>query len=897
MKIRNVLSKAAAVVTAAVMAVSAVPMTAFAQFNMSEFDSGYTYPTEMRGLTAFQIVNDMGAGWNLGNSLESDYNENYWGNPTTTKAMIDILAEKGYTTLRVPVRWDDHYNSDYQIQTDYMDRVETVVNYGLANDMYVILNVHHNDIQQRVSTDATVQKQVTEEMNSIWTQIATRFKDYGDKLIFETINEPRYEEDWTGNADLFACVNLYNETARAAIRATGGNNSERLIMMPTYCASGDLAKINGWDKNGSDDMIAVSIHAYLPFDFAFSRDGHSDWLESDLMELQSFFDRIGDRFISNGIPVVIGEFGSVDKGNTEERALLADIYGGMARAFATQDIPTVWWDNNCVGTDGENFGIFNRRTLSFIYPEISESHIGAYKGDPEAEAAESGERVYVSETKSCVGWGNIGKWDASIITDMADNDKLQLTFTAGNPKLVLSNDDNSTSRHWTLVDPDSVVNGVATWTRASLYAAYGYDFSDLACFYMSCGENSMTATKMAMVFGRGGHTHSYNGAQTVTIRPTATTCGRMTVQCSVTGCSDVKISVMPALGETATKPVVTAISGEGQVTLSWNAVSGATKYYVYSYLNGSYTGQGITTSTSYTVKNLAGGTKYGFVVRAYIGGALTPFTSADIAYATPTGATKPVVTAKAGEGEVTLSWNAVSGATKYYVYSYLNGSYTGQGITTSTSYTVKNLAGGTKYGFVVRAYIGGALTPFTSADIAYATPTGATKPVVTAKAGEGQVTLSWNAVSGATKYYVYSYLNGSYTGQGITTSTSCTVSNLAGGTKYGFVVRAYIGGALTPFTSADIAYATPTLASKPVVTATAGEGEVTLSWNAVSGATKYYVYSYLNGKYTAQLITASTSCTVSNLAGGTKYGFVVRAYIGGALTPFTSADIAYATTN
>lgn len=181
--------------------------------NTSEFASGYSYPTQMRGLTAFQLVSDMGAGWNLGNSLESSDSETNWGNPKTTKSMIDAIAAKGFTTLRVPVRWDDHYSdsSKYIISAEYMDRVETVVNYGLANGMYVILNVHHNDLQTAVSSSTSAQNKISEELVAIWKQIGTRFKNYGDKLIFEVNNEPRRGEDWTGNASYYKCVNANNE--------------------------------------------------------------------------------------------------------------------------------------------------------------------------------------------------------------------------------------------------------------------------------------------------------------------------------------------------------------------------------------------------------------------------------------------------------------------------------------------------------------------------------------------------------------------------------------------------------------------------------------------------------------------------------------------------------------
>ena len=350
-----------------------------------------------------------------------------------------------------------------------------------------------------------------------------------------------------------------------------------------------------------------------------------------------------------------------------------------------------------------------------------------------------------------------------------------------------------------------------------------------------------------------------------------------------------------ATPEASIKPVVTAKAGDGEVTLNWTALDGATRYAVYSYLNGKYYAQGTTTATTATVKNLTNGTKYGFLVRAYINGVWTSFTAADNVYATPEASIKPVVTAKAGDGKVTLNWAALDGATRYAVYSYLNGKYYAQGTTTATTYTVDSLTNGTKYGFLVRAYVNGAWTSFTAADNVYATPEASNKPVLTVNAGNASVQLTWTAPEGATRYAVYSYLNGKYYAQGTTTATTATVKDLTNGTKYGFLVRAYVNGAWTSFTSADVVYATPAVSSKPVLTVTARDGEAVLVWTAPAGATKYNVYSYLNGKYYAQGTTTATTSTIKNLTNGTKYGFLVRAFVNGAWTTFTSDDIVYAT--
>ena len=334
--------------------------------------------TTMRGMSAAEIVADMGAGWNMGNSLESENNETYWGNPKITREMVNAIANQGFTTIRIPVRWDDNYSdaSSYTISSSYMDRVEEVVNYGLDAGLYVIINVHHNDLQTMVSTDYSTQQRVKNELQAIWTQVGNRFKNYGDKLVFEVNNEPRCGDDWGGNTEYYNCVNQYNEVARAAIRATGGNNTERLVMLPTYCASADSPKVWGWDNlTDSDDMIAVSIHAYKPWDFAYEGNGHSNWIDSDYTELKGIFEELNAAFVSKGIPVVIGEFGATDKSNYSDRTKYAEIYASFAKQYG---MACIWWDNHATGYGGEHFGIFDRNSCTFIYPDIANAMINVY---------------------------------------------------------------------------------------------------------------------------------------------------------------------------------------------------------------------------------------------------------------------------------------------------------------------------------------------------------------------------------------------------------------------------------------------------------------------------------------------------------------------------------------
>ena len=349
----------------------------------------------------------------------------------------------------------------------------------------------------------------------------------------------------------------------------------------------------------------------------------------------------------------------------------------------------------------------------------------------------------------------------------------------------------------------------------------------------------------------------------------------------------------------ANKPKITKVTPDnGQVTLSWSGVSGATNYAVYSVVNGQWQNHGYTRNGYMTVTGLANGIRYGFAVKAYVNGAWTSVTSSDIVYATPAASTKPKITkATPDNGQVTLTWTSVNGATRYAVYSVINGQWTNRGSTTATSMRVKNLANGIKYGFAVKAYVNGAWSTVTSSDIVYATPAVSTKPKITkAAAGNGQVTLTWSGISGASKYAVYSYLNGQWTNRGTTTATSMTVKNLANGIKYGFAVKAYVNGAWSAVTSSDIVYATPTAPSSPKITsATAGVESVSLKWTAVTGASRYAIYTYINGSMNQVATVKGTSYNVQGLVGGIRYGFLVRAYVGSTWTSYTGSDIVYCT--
>jgi len=173
-------------------------------------------------------------GWNLGNTLESDTYEENWGNPHTSQEIINGVLNKGYKSIRIPIKWDNNYtdSSSYTIDNNLLNRVKEIVDYIYNKNKFVIINVHHNAIQKLYNNDN--KEKIKTELNSIWKQISNYFINYDDKLIFEVINEPRNgDSDWIGNSELYNIVNECNEIGLQAIRNTGGNNKYRFVILPT----------------------------------------------------------------------------------------------------------------------------------------------------------------------------------------------------------------------------------------------------------------------------------------------------------------------------------------------------------------------------------------------------------------------------------------------------------------------------------------------------------------------------------------------------------------------------------------------------------------------------------------------------------------------------------------
>ena len=314
--------------------------------------------SDIRNITAMEVTEEMEVGWNLGNSFDViSRDKTAWGNPLPSKPIIDAVRAQGFKTLRIPITWAFHMGEapDYTVEEEYLDRVEEVVNYGLNNDMYVIINTHHDEW---IEPTFAQEEEVSDRLAKLWTQIANRFKDYNDFLIFETLNEPRLRNtpvEWIGNDEGRTLVNTYNQVSVDAIRATGGNNAERFLMIPTYAANTIPGSFDELVIPNNDPKIIVSIHTYFPFQFTLEQPGTASWgTAQELADLDAELDKVRSFFVAQGQAVVLGEWGTINKNNVSTRIDYTIEYVSRAKE---KGLTTVVWD------DGGNLQLYDRHGL------------------------------------------------------------------------------------------------------------------------------------------------------------------------------------------------------------------------------------------------------------------------------------------------------------------------------------------------------------------------------------------------------------------------------------------------------------------------------------------------------------------------------------------------------
>lgn len=290
---------------------------------------------KMRNITSQQLVEDMTFGWNLGNTLDvcqadrdgdgkinehveagEKVDETLWGNPKATKELFTSLKKNGVNAVRIPVTWRDHMDSNGNIDREWMDRVQQVVDYAYSQGMYVIINVHHDGggdpkfgawiIEESQNDYNTFLK----KYKNVWKQIAERFKNYSDYLIFESMNEVGFDTLYNKNkADAYNLINKINQDFVDIIRATGGNNAKRHLLIAGYYT--DIERTCDSLYKMPDDKAErciLSVHYYTPWDFCTCDIKHIWGTNSEVRQMETLIGKMKKNFVDKGIPVIIGEY-------------------------------------------------------------------------------------------------------------------------------------------------------------------------------------------------------------------------------------------------------------------------------------------------------------------------------------------------------------------------------------------------------------------------------------------------------------------------------------------------------------------------------------------------------------------------------------------------------------
>ena len=392
---RKFISKAAALLLAGVMAAAAASC---GKNSDSEAKDSAKKWTE---LDQTQITEAMGLGWNLGNQLEASSgglpSETCWGNPEITKELIDTVKAQGFKTVRIPVSYLDMIGDgpDYKIDTVWLDRVQEVVDYVVDNDMFAIVNMHGDGYYTvdhswlLCAEDDDKQTEIKDKYGKVWTQIADRFKDYDQHLIFESMNEEFNNDYGKPDANAYENINAYNQIFVDSVRATGSNNEKRWLLLPgwntniEYTANDEynfkIPTDNGCKADGK--RIMISVHYYDPFNFTIDENktartqwgkyavkNYDNWGQEDYVDSQMAL--LNEKFVSQGYPVVIGEFGAQDK--TEKFADYNEFrrYWSeyLIKAAKKNGVVCVYWDNGYNGNKG--FGIIDRNSLEITQPDL-----------------------------------------------------------------------------------------------------------------------------------------------------------------------------------------------------------------------------------------------------------------------------------------------------------------------------------------------------------------------------------------------------------------------------------------------------------------------------------------------------------------------------------------------
>lgn len=388
--------------------------------------------TSFEDLNQSQIVEAMGPGWNLGNQLESVTDnvpeETNWGNPVITEKLIQSVKAAGFKSIRIPVSYfakiDD--DKDYTIDSKWLDRVQEVVDYCIKNDLYAVINIHgdgYNTIDGGwLLCNGKNQTEIKKKYKKVWKQIAERFKNYDEHLLFESMNEEFDGSYSEPNKEYYQNINDYNQIFVDTVRKTGDNNTKRWLIIPGWNTNIDYTAGDYGFKLPTDQYrdksidkeeqrIMISVHYYSPWDFCGGENGViTQWgneaddpsktsTTCDETYMKNQLNLMKTTFADKGYPVFIGEYGSIDKTSydSENEYYRAYFARKLCQLSRKNGCIPMYWDNGYNGVHG--FGLFDRTTCEVTQPVIIDAIMEGFGQKASQNSTLMSVRLYVSDSK------------------------------------------------------------------------------------------------------------------------------------------------------------------------------------------------------------------------------------------------------------------------------------------------------------------------------------------------------------------------------------------------------------------------------------------------------------------------------------------------------------------
>lgn len=325
--------------------------------------------------SAERLVAGMQPGWNLGNTLDSvGADETAWGNPRVTPELLRAIKREGFNSIRIPVTWGQYDSGapDYTIDPEVLDRVAEVVDWSLDAKLAVLLNVHHDSWLWL--NQAPNEPEAKEHFLALWRQIADRFRDYPRTVLLESINEPQFAG--VTDEQAYAVLDDLNQAFVHEVRATGGPNATRVLVLPTLHTDSGQARLDSLLETFTaldDPNLAATFHYYGYWPFSVNVAGGYRFDVAAQNDMLGAFDRVKTTLRDHGIPVILGEYGllgfdrhtgTIEQG---EKLKFFEMFGYLAR---TNDITTMLWDN------GQHF---NRTTHEWRDPALMDQIKSSWK--------------------------------------------------------------------------------------------------------------------------------------------------------------------------------------------------------------------------------------------------------------------------------------------------------------------------------------------------------------------------------------------------------------------------------------------------------------------------------------------------------------------------------------